>query len=149
MITKHWVARVFGSILLVVQLGALSAAPRPDVAASQFDIVGPGGSSAFGSRALVESNGNIVIFDPGFNGNRGAVYLYNGATHALISQLTGSAPGDKVGSGFKEQLNNTTLAISSPNWATGAGAFTWFNTATGVNGAVGPSNSLVGSQAGD
>ena len=58
------------------------------VATTQIDIPGPTGSVRFGSRIKTLSNGNIIVFDSGYAANVGTFYLYNGATGALIRQLT-------------------------------------------------------------
>src|SRR4051812_4210996 len=70
-------------------------------AATQIDIPGPSGSSAFGTSVTILPNGNIVVTDPYFDApgpvaDVGAVYLYNSAG-GLISTLTGSTPNDRVG----------------------------------------------------
>jgi hypothetical protein len=147
------VARLLGILFLVAQFGGLGARARPAEASSQFDIVGPALSGKFGRDIQVFPNGNILILDPEYNGNIGAVYLYNGATHALISALTGSQPGDQVGSDGYALLNSTTVLIFSSHWANGgateAGAVTRLNINTGLNGIVTTANSLVGDQSGD
>lgn len=51
---------------------------------------------------------------PGPMEDIGAVYLYNGATGALISTLTGSKTGELVGSGFIFLLANGNYLVSSP-----------------------------------
>ena len=78
-------------------------------------------------------NGNIVVTDPDYNGGigvqAGAVYLYNGASGALISMLTGTAAGDQVGSSGVTVLSNGNYVVRSPDWDNGAvadaGAVTW------------------------
>src|SRR5258708_12091463 len=86
------VASVWGMLLRVAQFGGLGARARPAEASSQFDIVGPAGSGRFGTDIHVFPNGNILIFDPTYAGNRGAVYLYNGPTPAHITHLTPAHP---------------------------------------------------------
>ena len=148
------------SIRLVLALAlvaaALQASARP-AAAGQFNIIGPAGSVRFGTRVTVLPNGNIVVTDPAYNGGLGvdvgAAYLYNGATGALISMLTGSIAGDKVGFGSVVVLSNGNYVIRSPYWhksgAADAGAVTWGSAVSGVSGVVSAANSLVGSTAGD
>ena len=75
----------------------------PARTSTQTDILGPVGSGEFGS-VTVLPNGNIVVVDTGYDApgpiiDVGAVYLYNGATGALISTLTGSSANDWVGAG--------------------------------------------------
>jgi hypothetical protein len=127
------------------------------VAATQIDLVGPAGSGAFGRSVTVLPNGNIVVTDPyydaGATGDVGAVYLYAGATGALISTLTGSTAGDRVGYFGVTALSNGNYVVRSPYWVNGAvadaGAVTWGDGMTGVSGVVSVANSLVGSTAGD
>ena len=124
--------------------------------ADQGEINGPPNSAAFGSLVTVLPNGNIVVADPGFdeNGvtNIGAVYLYNGATHALISTLKGSTANDQVGGGITV-LANGNYVVRSSAWSNGpanfAGAVTFCNATTGCSGVVSFGNSLVGSSAFD
>ncbi|MBK7958032.1 MAG: T9SS type A sorting domain-containing protein [Bacteroidetes bacterium] len=119
-------------------------------------INGPSGSGQFGKTVTVLPNGNYVVTDPLFDNSLtdvGAVYLYNGATHALISTLTGSTANDQVGSGGISILTNGNYVVRSVNWDNGAianaGAVTWGNGTTGVVGVVSASNSLVGSVTND
>jgi filamentous hemagglutinin family protein len=102
-------------------------------------------------------NGNYVVGSPNWaNGtatNAGAATWGNGATGitGIISSansLIGTTYGDEVGSKITA-LANGNYAVASPNWTNGfaqsAGAVTWGNGNTGVNGAISSSNSLVGS----
>ncbi len=93
-------------------------------------------------------------WDNGAIADVGAVYLYNGVTHALISTLTGSTANDQVGSTGVTALTNGNYVVRSQNWdngttATNAGAVTWGSGTVGVSGVVSSSNSLVGSTAND
>jgi len=122
-------------------------------AAETIQIFGPAGSVGFGTQVKVLPNGNVVVTDPsGQSGNRGAVYLYS-RSGTLISTLTGSTPGDRVGSFGIVVLSNGNFVISSPSWDNGgavdAGAFTWASGSTGVSGVVSASNSIVGSSSSD
>src|SRR5512139_2017903 len=143
-------------IVLAASFGVLTATLLA-LAAAQIDLIGPPGSESFGGQVVVLPNGNIVVADPGHDASvaitdTGAVYLYNGATGALISQLTGSTTGDQVGSDIGV-LSNGNYVVLSPNWDNGAitdvGAATWGNGTTGITGTVSITNSLVGSTAGD
>jgi hypothetical protein len=123
---------------------------------SQSSITGPGGSGQFGATVAVLPNGNIVVADPGFDGGNadiGAVYLYNGASLALISTLTGSTANDQVGSGGITILSNGNYVVRSPNWDNGGtsnvGAVTFGNASTGVGPTVSPGNSIIGDVAND
>lgn len=120
----------------------------------QVDISGPAGSVAFGTSVTVLPNGNIVVTDPYYFSNKGAVHLYS-PTGTLISTVTGSTAtvsgstsGDYVGDHGITVLTNGNFVVSSPNWHNGAvaqaGAVTWVNGVTGLSGAVSVANSLVG-----
>lgn len=117
-------------------------------AASQTTIDGPPGSVAFGTRVLTLPNGNVVVTDPDAGGGTGAVHLYTPAG-VKVSTLTGSIPADHVGSGGIKGVGDGHFVVVSPDWnngaATKAGAVTWINGATGLNGVVSSANSLVGS----
>jgi filamentous hemagglutinin family protein len=122
----------------------------------QFDLIdrNAGGGTGFGTDSVPLITGNVVVTKPGDNfaaENAGAVYLYDGATGGLISYLTGSQPGDEVGSGVVA-LTNGNYVVHSRNWDNGmvvnAGAVTWGNGSTGVTGVVSIANSLVGSRSG-
>lgn len=139
-----------------------AAGAAPDTATYiATDIVGPAGSGAFGDQVLVLSNGNIVITDPLFDGpagaDIGAVYLYDGGTHQLISTLTGSTPGDQVGWSYQHgligatEVGDSNFVVPSKHWHNGAaadaGAVTWVDGGTGLNGTVSAANSIVGASA--
>ena len=151
-------SRLVVSLALLAGL-SLGAAPAPQaaLAAAAADIIGPAGSGSFGTAVYVLPNGNIVVTDPMYDAdavaNVGAVYLYDGASKALISTLTGSAANDYVGRGGAVILANGNYVVSSPYWrngsVAGAGAVTWCSPTTGCSGAVSASNSLVGSTAFD
>ncbi|MFL6216603.1 MAG: hypothetical protein ACJ74J_22155 [Blastocatellia bacterium] len=126
---------------------ALKAPKAPSVA-TPTDLVGPLGSERFGMAVTALPNGNIVVTDPNFSiggPSVGAAYLYNGATGALISTLTGSNAFDLIGFYGVAVLSNGNYVISSANWNGGRGAVTWGSATTGVSGVVSAANSLVGS----
>lgn len=119
---------------------------------SQSEIVGPAGSGQFGNGVEVLPNGNIVVTDPFYDittpatiSDVGAVYLYDGNTLALISQLTGGSPDDRVGNGGVTVLSNGNYVVNSRNWSGARGAVTWCSGTKGLSGMVSASNSLVGS----
>ena len=118
----------------------------------QFNLVNPGSDGAFGTQVVTLNTGNIVVTDPAANNGAGAVYLFNGQSGALISTLSGSVSGDKVGSGGVTVFNTGNFVVESPLWSGGAvsdlGAVTFENGLTGTNGTVSAANSLVGSHAG-
>jgi len=122
-------------------------------AAETIQIFGPAGSVGFGTQVKVLPNGNVVVTaEGGQPGDRGAVYLYS-RSGTLISTLTGSTPGDRVGFFSIVVLSNGNFVISSPSWDNGsvvnAGALTWASGSTGVSGVVSASNSIVGTNTND
>ncbi|MEQ1862206.1 MAG: hypothetical protein ABMA13_20000, partial [Chthoniobacteraceae bacterium] len=128
----------------------------PAAAFSQFVDPHPAPGNQFGFDLVVLSTGNVVITSPfdDFNGpDTGAVYLFNGATGALISELHGSSASDQVGFGGVTALTNGNFVVSSPGWDNGglfdAGAVTWGSGTTGISGTVSQTNSLVGTTAND
>ncbi len=116
----------------------------------------PASGNQFGAQVVPLTTGNVVItspYDDAGGTDAGAVYLFNGATGALISTLTGSTANDTVGIGGVTALTNGNFVVNSHNWANGtatfAGAVTWASGLTGLNGVVSAANSLVGSTSGD
>lgn len=120
------------------------------------ELNAPPGSERFGTAVVPLPNGNVVITDPYYDAGSvtdvGAVYLFDGATGAMLSMITGSRAGDQVGSSVLV-LANGNFVIVSPYWdngtATNAGAVTWGSRTSGVSGSVSASNSLVGSTSND
>ena len=142
------------------QAGSLLLDPQNiDVAGpafSEFVDPDPAAGNKFGYTIVPLSTGNVVITSPfdGFSGaSAGAVYLFNGATGALISMLRGSKADDAVGCGGVTALTNGNYVVYSYDWTNGsaadAGAATWESGTTGVSGVVSSANSLVGSAAND
>ena len=133
--------------------------PIPARAGSQSDIAGPPGSEGFGTDAKVLANGNFVIGDPLYDSptatDVGAVYLYDGATHQLISMLTGATAGDSIGLSGIYEVGDSNVVVLSPFWSnpvgpiTHAGAITWIDGSSGLGGTVTVANSLVGSTTAD
>lgn len=113
----------------------------------------PGAGDLFGQNLQLLGNGNILVFNANDDfaaTNSGAVYLYDGLTGALISQLRGTVANDRVGSGqVVRNLTGGNLLVSSPFWNGSAGALTTFNPLTGVAGTLSSTNSLVGAASGD
>jgi hypothetical protein len=129
-------------------------------------LVGGSTGDGVGSNGISELyNGNYVVrspdWDNGAASDAGAITWANGATGiaGLVSpsnSLVGSHPDDLVGFYPIERLPNVTngsFIALSPDWDNGsladAGAATWVNGQSGLVGAIGPANSLVGSSAGD
>jgi len=148
----HFFTRI--TLLFSLLGSALTSATPAYAASNQFDINGPAGSGEFGYNVTTLPNGNFVVADPYFDAagpivDVGAVYLYNGATHALISTLTGSQANDSVGGSSLIALSNGNFIVVSSNWNAGRGAATFVNGTTGLTGTVSSSNSLVGATPGD
>jgi trimeric autotransporter adhesin len=135
----------------------LGVSPEPAQATTTFNLIGPPGTQQFGLITEVLPNGNYIVIDSSFDtatqANVGAVFLYDGATNALIGTLTGSTTNDSVAGYGVVVLPNSNFVVVSPFWnngaATAVGAVTWVNGTTGLNGVVSPSNSLVGSSSND
>ena len=93
---------------------------------------------------------NILVAGPAFG--VGAVYLYR-PNRTLISRLTGTTSNDWIGQGGIFVLPSGNFLVVSGAWDNGtavdAGAVTFVNGQTGLNGTVSAANSLVGSSAGD
>ncbi|HNQ92570.1 MAG TPA: filamentous hemagglutinin N-terminal domain-containing protein, partial [Alphaproteobacteria bacterium] len=123
---------------------------------SYFELVDPNpDSGAYGGYEVL-SNGNVVVIDSEDDlmaTDAGAVYLFNGATGALISTLTGNKINDLVGNYGVTELTNGNFVVKSGFWNNGAtvlaGAATWGSSTTGVSGVVSSANSIVGSHGGD
>ncbi len=116
----------------------------------------PNPANRFGHSVVALSGGNVVItspFDDAGGNDAGAVYLFNGATGALMSTLRGSSANDNVGSGGVTALSNGSFVVTSPLWDNGtainAGAVTFGSGTTGVSGVISAANSLVGTTTGD
>src|SRR5215471_10214519 len=131
--------------------GTLQAASFPE-----FVDPHPDGGNQFGATIVPLSTGNVVITSPlddAGGTDAGAVYLFNGATGALISTLRGSSANDNVGGWGVTALTNGNFVVVSADWNNGAimeaGAVTWGSGTTGVSGQVSAANSLVGTTAFD
>ena len=97
------------------------------------------------------STGNVVITSPADDfaaTDAGAVYLFNGATGALISTLRGSSGGDNIGNSGVMALGNGNYVVLRPGWDNGvvadAGAATFGSGTTGVAGTITTLNSSLG-----
>ena len=161
---ERWALPVVGLLTASFAVGVVGNPPQVNAGRAdtspfieQLDLVGPAGSEEFGDEVVVLANGNYVVTDPLWNDGAlidvGAVYLYDGATNVLISTLTGSQFGDEVGAGGVTELTNGNFVVRSHLWDRGAvssaGAVTWVDGETGLNGIVTDANSMVGSKAGD
>src|SRR5258708_4802841 len=106
---------------------------------AEFFDPDPSANDGFGSANVPLSTGNVVItaaFDDAGGQDAGAVYLFNGATGALISTLTGSHPNDRVGDFGVTALATGNYVVRSPFWsndtASQVGAVTFGNSVSGV-----------------
>ena len=153
---------VFFAAFAAQQFLPLVRTHAENVLMAQTDIAGPAGSGTFGTTVTVLANGNIVVTDPTYTDPAnpgvtgiGAVYLYDGATLAIISTLKGSTANDNVGGDGVTVLTNGNYVVDSPNWDNPSpakidvGAVTWCSATTGCNGAVSAANSLIGGTASD
>lgn len=148
------IAAVLTGVPIAANIGTPSSAAT--TAITSVEVVGPTGSVGFGERTHVLANGNFVVTDSNFGlpgvPSVGAVYLYNGATNALISTLRGSHAQDRVGRGGIVDVGSNSFVVLSPLWngqAAGVGAATTVDGSTGLNGVVDAANSLIGSSSGD
>lgn len=148
---------MFTHPLLRYPLVAMTILLAPLAGAAPVDIAAPSPSNVrFGHSVTVLPNGNFVVVDTSYSAGGqafiGAVHLYNPAGTRL-STLTGSTANDRVGENGITVLANGNFVISSPQWSNGAiaraGAVTWGDQNTGVNGVVSAANSLVGGTTGD
>lgn len=141
-------------------ISRLEPGVSPAIPKVQTDINGPAGSGAFGKTVTALPNGNFVVTDPNYSiplgaANVGAVHLFNGATLALISTLTGGTASDLVSNGGVVVLANGNYVVVSPLWdnpsgsIADVGAVTWCSASTGCGGLVSASNSLIGGTVGD
>ncbi len=154
--SKRLPTTIFPSVVMCLLLLAPRAGARAQSGSSlHIDVIGPNGSDQFGRNLTLLGNGNFVVVDPGYDASDaadvGAAYVVSGATGAILSQLVGSSAGDQVGSGGVLALPGGNALVASPFWdranVVDAGALTWINGQTGLDGVVSASNSLVGSTA--
>jgi hypothetical protein len=157
-----WIRRLFASRgtsagrrpvslrLLPLEDRLTPAAPFPE-----FVDPNPNPGNQFGAWVVPLSTGNVIVSSAGDDANgtdTGAVYLFSGATGALISTLRGSTAGD-MSVLFIMTLPNGNYLIRNQTWDNGgvvdAGAVTFANGTTGVSGVISAANSLVGSRPND
>lgn len=117
---------------------------------AQFVDPHPAPGNGFGATVVPLSTGNVVItapLDDAGATDAGAVYLFNGATGALISTLTGSTFKDHIGDGGVTALANGNFVVLSLSWDLGvvedSGAVTFGDGNSGISGVVSGANSLV------
>ena len=103
---------------------------------------------------LALKNGSYVVRNPLWDGGKGAVTWGSGTAgvSGIVSSsnsLVGSNITDAVGNKAITELTNGNFVVRSPLWNSAAGAVTWGSNTTGITGAVGSSNSLIGSNPND
>lgn len=131
-------------------LGVSTPPPEAYCFCGTLEYIDPNGaqpSNTFGRHILSLPNGNVVVTkeaDDFAANNAGAVYLYEGATGALISTLRGSLANDEVGRNLL-QLTNGNYLVYELSWNGFRGAVTWCDQNSGINGSVSAANSIVGS----
>ncbi|MCC7410603.1 MAG: filamentous hemagglutinin N-terminal domain-containing protein [Gammaproteobacteria bacterium] len=97
----------------------------------------------------------VVLTSPDALGTRGAVTMLDAFTGEFAvggglgavsgaNSLTGTLPGDAVGSGGLQQTNSGNLFVLSPNANSGGGALTFLSGTINPVGAVDNTNSILG-----
>jgi hypothetical protein len=78
----------------------------------------PAAGNDFGHSLVNLSGGNIVVTAPGTNSNKGAAYLFNGSSGALISTISGTTSGAASGnSGLGDRVGEEgVVALSNGNF---------------------------------
>src|SRR5262245_64153043 len=105
-VPMHFGRGVRGAALASTLCCAIAVSAATPVAAATFtEFVDPHPATGnqFGAAVVPLSTGNVVItspFDDAGGTDAGAVYLFNGATGALISTLHGSSPYHNIGTGL-------------------------------------------------
>lgn len=111
------------------------------------------GASSFGSSIVpLPIHGRVAVakqLDSTGGTQAGAVYLFNGATGALLSTLTGASANDHVGSGGIVALTNGNYTVISPDASSGVGAVTWRSGSVLSDASISSSNSFFGSATSD
>lgn len=143
--------RHFTRVIIVAALFILSAAVI-NAQWNQTNFRGPTGSTGFGTQIVVLSTGDFFVcdpaFDPGGAPGAGAVFLFDGRSNSIISEVKGSRAGDQVCSGGMTELGYDKIVVSSPAWNGGRGAATWMDGTAGVSLVVDHKNSIVGKDLG-
>jgi filamentous hemagglutinin family protein len=140
-----------GTFLLDPKNIVISGAAQSSFGYFELSDPSPLAGDQHGTTTLVLGTNKLLVLSPYDNNaasDAGAVYVYNTATGAMLSMLTGDQANDRVGSGGITTLYNidgNDYLIKSPSWHESAGAVTWIDgAASGINGTVSASNSLVG-----
>ena len=145
-----------GTLLLDPKTITLTNGPASGLGLTVLLDPDPNAADLFGGDdGVLLGSGMLAIaerLDDFVANNAGAVYLFNPNTGALLATLTGSQTDDNVGNSITA-LTNGNYLVGSGVWDNGgivnAGAATWGDGTTGINGAVSAVNSLVGTTAGD
>jgi hypothetical protein len=128
-----------------------SAVELNGVVSADNSVVDAGGTQI---RVVKLTNGNYVIDNFGWNGNRGAVRLCrweNGCTGLMsaVNSLVGTASFDRVGFDGITALSNGNYTVASASWNANRGAVTWGDGENGITGEISASNSLIGNTSND
>jgi hypothetical protein len=119
---------------------------------------GLGGDHVGSGNVTALPNGNYVVLNPQWGGNRGAATWGDGtrgvsgtisAADSLVGSISGSGFfGDQVGGSVTALANGNYVVVSS-GWNSQRGAVTWGDGTRGVSGLISAADSLVGSNPGD
>ena len=117
-------------------------------------LVGTQSGDRIGSGGITSVGNGWLLASPEWNAGSGALTWFEStdglATGALVdtNSLVGAFPGDAIGSGEISYLgfynNSYKYLIQSPDWNSGAGALTWFDSDAPRTGIVDASSSVVG-----
>src|SRR5436190_9844209 len=91
----------------------------PALTFAEFLDPHPAPGNQFGAIVVPLSTGNVVItspYDDAGGADAGAVYLFNGATGALISTLLGSSANNYIGFDGVVPLTNGNYVVRSLSW---------------------------------
>ncbi len=121
-------------------------------------LVGSVADQNVGFYSHVLSNGNYLVIDQTWSGNKGAV-TWGSGTRGVVGQVStsnsfvGTTAGDAIGYNNLYHVDEigSGYVISSERWSSSAGAVTWFDSNTGLPldglNSVTAQNSLVGGSA--
>jgi filamentous hemagglutinin family protein len=130
---------------------------RDDTVSTFNSLVGASTSEHLGTEdSIIDTTyGYYLVTDASYGDGAGAVTwnASNIGTTGVVgagNSLVGSSSTDAIGSGGIVLLPIVqNYVVLSPSWSGGTGAVTFGNGSSGISGAVGAGNSLVGSQTSD
>ncbi|HZU86497.1 MAG TPA: hypothetical protein VFF78_03370, partial [Anaerolineaceae bacterium] len=150
----HYGAAANAGALTFCKFNDLSSCSGPVSTANS--LIGTHANDQVGQNFQFLPSGDYVVASSQWN-DVGAITFCSGGSGCKGSistenSLTGSSAGDQVGSNWRI-LENGNYVVSSPYWNNGAmidaGAVTLCNAATGCQGVISATNSLVGTTAYD